>query len=102
MRAAPADPDFLNRLAAAGAGLTFAVINGEVILHLTLCAIGFSIPVDARAFTLDSRLKHVADSPVQPDNFLTAQGICVPQGMNHRKVQRFIGIDIPDPSNTLL
>src|SRR5262245_49814799 len=102
MRAAPTDPDFLNRLTASVARLAFTVINGEVILHLALRAVGFSIPVDACAFTLDARLKHFADGRMKPNHFVLTEAICMPEGMNPGKVQRFVSINVAHSGDALL
>ena len=82
-------PYFDDGCATGETGFALAVIDVEVILGLTFCTIGFSIPIYTRALMLDPFIKHRSDCAIQTFNFGSGQAIRCALGMNTCPMKRF-------------
>ena len=96
MRAAPADDDALDHVAAAIAGLPCTAEDIDRILHVAFLAIGFDVGADAGPFAGDTEGERVTDAGMENLNFGCRERVCAPFRMQPGIEECLIGVDVAD------
>jgi hypothetical protein len=83
-------------------GASVPAIDVKMVLRFTARAIGLAIPVDARAFVINTSLQGGPDGSVQARAFRLGEFGSPPQRVNPGPVQRFIGVNVAHAGNERL
>src|SRR5215211_4898568 len=102
VRTALPNHDFLDRRAAARAGLALLIVHVEVLLVTAGLAIAVAIVAQCAAAVLDSLQQRQADTRVQPCDLVVVQAVALAQRVQLGVPKRFVGVDVADSGDRAL